>query len=187
MYAPLAYFAIYRLMLNQLINLFWTIVSFSVVGWYWGAFFAEKREEWPLYVIVVVSVFAFNIPARLVSTLIISENPRTYELMGIRVIRWFVQDGMLVNRVHRHWGKNRRVITNRANARQYLSKIAIQERYHYSCFVFFTLSALSAVSTGKIQMALLILMANIIYNVYPILLQQYNRLRIRKLLTLPGV
>lgn len=78
-----------------------------------------------------------------------------------------------------------RVISNQANARQYLSKIALQERYHYSCFVFFTLSAFSALVGGKIQMALLISIANVIYNVYPILLQQYNRLRIQRLLNLP--
>ncbi|MDR6806955.1 hypothetical protein J2Y45_004147 [Dyadobacter sp. BE34] len=174
-------------MLNQLINVLWTVLSFSVVGWYWGDFFAEKRGVWLLCGIVAVSVLVFHIPARLISALSISKNPRTYELMGIRVMRWFVQDGTLVNRVHQHLGKRRRVISNLANARQYLSKIAVQERYHYSCFVFFTLSALSAVAGGKIEMALLISMANVIYNVYPILLQQYNRLRIQRLLNLPGV
>lgn len=170
-------------MLNQLINVFWTVLSFSMVGWYWGEVFAEKQGEWLLYGTLGVSLLAFNIPARLISALNITKNPRTYELMGIRVIRWFVQDGMLVSRVHRHWGKKYKVISNQSNARQYLSKIAMQERYHYGCFAFFTLSALSAVATGKIQMALLISMANIIYNVYPILLQQYNRLRIQKLIS----
>ncbi|WP_031527383.1 glycosyl-4,4'-diaponeurosporenoate acyltransferase CrtO family protein [Dyadobacter crusticola] len=170
-------------MVNQLINIFWTIVSFSVVGWYWGEYFSEGRSVWVLYIIVVVSVFAFNIPAKLISTLNLSSKPRTYELVGVRMMRWLVQDGLLVKKINQHFGKKNVLISNRQSARTYLSKIALQERYHYSCFVFFALSAISALPVGNIRMALLISVWNIIYNVYPILLQQYNRLRIRKLLS----
>ncbi|KQS33927.1 hypothetical protein [Dyadobacter sp. Leaf189] len=169
-------------MLNQLINVFWTIVSFSLVGWYWGEFFSEKQSLWMLYIILVISVFSFNIPAKWISNLNLSTKTRTYELAGIRAMRWLVQDGMLVNRIQQKLGKKHKVISSRQSARSYLGKIAIQERYHYSCFVFFTLSAVSAIPAGKLQMALLITFWNIIYNVYPILLQQYNRLRIQKLL-----
>lgn len=165
-------------MLNQLINVFWTIVSFSVLGWYWGGYFAEKRTAWILYVIVIVSVFAFNIPAKLISALNLSSNTLTYQRVGIRALRWVVQDGMLVNRFSRN---KQKVIANAQSARNYLSKIEMQERYHYSCFVFFTLSSVSALSTGKVWMAFLATVSNIIYNVYPILLQQYNRLRIQKI------
>jgi hypothetical protein len=170
-------------MLNQLINVFWTIISFSVVGWYWGEYFAEDRVEWLLYVFIAASVLAFNIPVKLISVLNLSTNPRTYELIGVRAMRWLVQDGMLVHRVNQRLGKNQKVIPNRKAARRYLNKIVVQERYHYSCFVFFSLSSVSAILTGKIGLALLMAISNIIYNVYPILLQQYNRLRIRKLLS----
>ncbi|WP_369799789.1 hypothetical protein [Pedobacter sp. BMA] len=40
----------------------------------------------------------------------------------------------------------------------------------------------SAFLTGKPGMAMSILLCNIIYNVYPILLQQYNKTRINQLL-----
>jgi hypothetical protein len=170
-------------MLNQLINVFWTIISFSVVGWYWGEYFAEDRAEWLLYVFIVASVLAFNIPVKLISALNLSTNLRTYEWIGVRAMRWLVQDGMLVHRVNQRLGKDQKVIPNRQAARKYLNKIVVQERYHYSCFVFFSLSSVSAIPTGKIGLALLMAISNIIYNVYPILLQQYNRLRIRKLLS----
>lgn len=162
------------------------MLSFSALGWYWGEYFAEKRAEWLLYVFIVASVLAFNIPIKLIWALNLSTNPRAYELIGVRAMRWLVQDGMLVNRVRQRLGKRHKVITSRQSARAYLNKIVVQERYHYSCFVFFTLSAISAALAGKIQLALLISFWNIIYNVYPILLQQYNRLRIQKLLSRPG-
>jgi hypothetical protein len=170
-------------MLNQLINVFWTITSFSVVGWYWGEYFAEDRAEWLLYAFIVASVLAFNIPVKLISALNLSTDPRTYELIGVRAMRWLVQDGMLVQRVNQRLDRNQKVIPNREAARRYLNKIVVQERYHYGCFVFFSLSSASAIPAGKTGMALLMAISNIIYNVYPILLQQYNRLRIRKLLS----
>jgi hypothetical protein len=170
-------------MLNQLINIFWTIISFSALGWYWGEYFAEDRAEWLLYVFIVASVLAFNIPVKLISALNLSTNPRTYEWIGVRAMRWLVQDGMLVRRVNQRLGKNHKAIPNRQAALKYLNKIAMQERYHYCCFVFFSLSSVSAILTGKIGLALLMAISNIVYNVYPILLQQYNRLRIRKLIS----
>ncbi|SDG90719.1 hypothetical protein SAMN04487996_12536 [Dyadobacter soli] len=170
-------------MLNQLINVLWTIVSFSVVGCYWGMYFAEKRTGFMLYVIVFVSVIAFHVPAKLISALNLSSNTRAYERVGIRAMRWLVQDGMLVSRVNRYMGKSHRTVRNRQDAGSYLVKIAMQERFHYSCFVFFTLSSFSALSTGKMGMALLMTVSNIIYNLYPILLQQYNRLRIKRVLS----
>ncbi|MCF0072281.1 hypothetical protein LZD49_17505 [Dyadobacter sp. CY261] len=99
-------------MLNQLINVFWTLVSFSVTGHYWGQYFAERRSLWLVYVFIVISVFAYNIPAKWLSFFTLSTNTRTYELVGIRVMRWFVQDGMLVSRIQRMSGKKHKVIIN---------------------------------------------------------------------------
>lgn len=173
-------------MFNQLINIFWTIIAFSVTGHYWGQYFAEKHSLWLVYIYIVVSIFAYNIPARWVSFLTLSNNRRIYEMIGIRVMRWLVQDGMLVNRVNRRLGKKHRRISNIGSARAYLATIAVQERFHYSCFVFFALSAVSALVSGKVLLAISITFCNIVYNAYPILLQQYNRLRIKNLLYQSG-
>lgn len=169
-------------MFNQLINIFWTIIAFSVTGHYWGRYFTEKHSLWLVYIYIVISMFAYNIPARWVSFLTLSNNRRIYEMIGIRAMRWLVQDGMYVSRVNRRLGKKHRRISGTGSARAYLTTIAVQERFHYSCFVFFALSTASALRSGQVHLAISIMLCNIVYNVFPILLQQYNRLRIKNLL-----
>ena len=169
-------------MLNQVINLFWTIVSFAVFGVYWGRYFAEQRSPWVLALFIVLSILIWAIPAKWFSALTISKSKRTYERMGVKFLLLFVQNGTLVNRLQRKYSKKSGLIHNRSQAQSYLKTIAMQERYHYCCLVLFLLTTLSAFSTGKPCIALLITLCNILYNIYPILLQQYNRQRIGTLL-----
>ncbi|MEO6283145.1 MAG: hypothetical protein ABIN80_23720 [Dyadobacter sp.] len=170
-------------MLNQLINVFWTLASFMAVGSYWGVHFAEKRSPSVLGAIIVVSVLCYMTPRRWLSALTLSENRRTYERIGVKFMLWFVQNGTFVNRIQRKFSKEKAIITSRKKASTYLSTIDMQERYHYCCFVFFILSAISALLIGKTESAFFIMLWNILYNVYPILLQQYNRLRINSVLS----
>ncbi|MCB0710093.1 MAG: hypothetical protein KDC15_11960, partial [Chitinophagaceae bacterium] len=64
---------------------------------------------------------------------------------------------------------------------QYLSTIAMNERFHWMCFVFFMLSSIYAFTQGIILLGFLMFLANIPYNVASLLLQQYNKLRILKI------
>jgi hypothetical protein len=170
-------------MLNQLINVFWTVVSFTAVGYYWGLYFAEKRAPLTLVVIVILSILFYLTPRKWLSLLTLSNNRRIYERIGVRLILWFVQNGTFVNRIQRKFGKQRGMISSRKNALAYLSTIDMQERYHYCCLVFFALSSVSALVTGRTEEAFYISLSNIVYNIYPILLQQYSRLRIEMLLS----
>ena len=170
-------------MLNQLINVFWTIVSFAAVGFYWRVYITEKGSRWTLYVIIILSILFSIIPGKWLSALTLSSNRKTYERIGVRIVLWFVQNGTFVNRIQRKPASQKGLITNRRSALVYLKTIDMQERYHYCCFVFFTLSAFSALSFAKTEFALFISLSNIIYNVYPILVQQYNRLRINSVIS----
>jgi len=165
-------------MVNQLINVFWTVVSFIVVGSYWGEYIEEEPAMWPLYICIVMSILGFSVPKRWLSTFTLSSNPHTYERIGIKIMLWFVQNGKLVNRIERACGRKAGKVTKLKNIDVFLKTTTISEKYHFSCLIFFGLSTLSALSTGKIRFALYIMFWNIIYNVYPILLQQYVRLRI---------
>jgi TM2 domain-containing membrane protein YozV len=169
-------------MLNQLINIFWTMASFAVFGIYWGLYLAEKRSPLVLIAFVVISVLVYAIPARWLSILTLGKNRKFYERIGIKLFRYFVQNGTLVNRIQRKFTAKSGIIHNLREARNYLRTIAMQERFHYCCFILFSLSTVDAFYIGKPGMALLIILFNILYNAYPILLQQYNRLRINLVL-----
>jgi hypothetical protein len=62
--------------------------------------------------------------------------------------------------------------------KNYKSKIAMYERYHFICLVFFLASFVYAIHQQAFLISLLILMSNILYNIIPILIQQYNKLRL---------
>jgi hypothetical protein len=112
----------------------------------------------------------------------ISYKPVLYEHLGVRFIQKFVQDGTYINRAMRKNNAGHKVVNNRANAGKYMNTIAMYERYHFICFMFSVFTFVYALFNKQNGAAVFIMIANIIYNVYPILLQQYNKLRIRRLL-----
>lgn len=169
-------------MLNQIINLFWTILSFAILGTYWGLYFAEQRSPLVPVTFVVLSILISAIPNRWLRRLKLSNDKKTYQRIGVKLLMYFVQNGTLVNRIQRKYHKKSGIIHNRKQAQDYLKTIVIQEKFHYCCFALFLFTTVSAFSTGKPGMTLLIMLCNMLYNVYPILLQQYNRLRIDSLL-----
>jgi hypothetical protein len=164
-------------MLNQIINLFWTIACFIPIGWYWGLYLAEKRSHWILIMVIILSMLVYLLPAKWLDILTLSKQRKTYEKLGLKSFRYFVQNGTLVNRLK---SKQKRygIIHNREHAIGYLQAIAMQERFHYCCLILFTLTTICAFMTNRPLLGTVVLLSNILYNIFPILLQQYNRLRI---------
>ena len=171
-------------MLNQIINIFWTTLSFVIVGTYWGGYLAEQRSPIIMAVFVLLSIFTSFIPSSWIDKFTLSKRKKTYERIGVKWLLYFVQNGKLANSIQKKQGKRPGLIHSGKQAENYLKTIRMQEKYHYCCFVFFTLSIGSAFIIQKPGIALLILVCNVSYNVYPILLQQYNRIRINRLLML---
>jgi hypothetical protein len=159
--------------MNQVVNLFWTILCFIPVITYW---LSAGRLLW-CFIFIGLSVLSLLIPLK---HLQLSHNPKFYESLGVRFARKFVQQGEYVNRFIRKTNPNYRIVKHKANAAQYLKTTVMYERFHLMCFIYFVLTAIHALITGQYLLLALILIANIIYNVYPILLQQYNRTRIAR-------
>jgi hypothetical protein len=142
-----------REFLNQLINFFWTAAGFAVVLMYW-----LKAD----------------------SNLVLG-HPKTYEQWGVKRIRQFVQNGDLVNKATANTEPGQNHVKDSRSREKYLRTIVMYERYHLICFAFFCLTALHAGFNGEARYALTIMLSNVLYNIAPILLQQYNRARILKL------
>lgn len=160
-------------LVNQLINLFWTALCCIPVVLYWVS--ADRSWLWPF---LAVSGLGLLVSGRFYQ---LSYNRRFYESLGVKWVRRFVQDGELVSRFARRRMPDHRVIRNKAAGRSYLKTVAMYERYHFLCFLFFLFSGVHAALSGRLAMALLLFVCNIVYNVYPILLQQFNRIRLERL------
>ncbi len=150
---------------NQLINFFWTILCFAGIFIYWYS----APLVVTLYWFIGGSLASALIPTKYYQ---LSRRRKYYERLGVKRIRALVQDGS--------WRRqgNAALIGSRIQAANYLKTVAMYQRFHMICLVFFTLSAGHALAHHRIGLAVIITISNIIYNVCPILLQQYNRARI---------
>ena len=146
---------------NQCINFFWTILCFAPVLSFWIKNGIDQR----LYIFMAISCLAALTPEQVLNRLQISKRQKFYHKIGIKIVQKLVQDGQ--------WS---------GDLRRYLSTIAMYERFHWCCFLFFTATTIYGYPSSNWAWKLGILIANLLYNVYPILLQQYNKMRIKRIL-----
>ncbi|NCD70130.1 glycosyl-4,4'-diaponeurosporenoate acyltransferase CrtO family protein [Mucilaginibacter agri] len=163
--------------INQFINFFWTILCFLPILFYWPG----KGYTW-LIVFIVAGLIWGLLPNKLLRYFQLSKRARFYESTGVKFIRSYVQNGTYANRIASKPGTAPKVIANRTAARKYLNAINLYERFHLACMVFFILTFIHALVNGQYVISLLIFISNIIYNLAPILLQQYNKLRVMRVL-----
>jgi hypothetical protein len=152
-------------MRNQLLNIVWTIIGFLPVCLFW--FNVEIGLSF--LISLICSFVAACLPERIYIQLHISKDYKKFEALGVRFLKRFSQHG--------DFKKN-----GAKGIKSYLGTLAMFERFHYICLVFFLASCIYAFLDQQIVLGLMIFLANAIYNVFPILLQQYNRLRMMKVL-----
>jgi hypothetical protein len=159
--------------MNQVVNLFWTIVCFIPLITYWSI---TGHLLW-CFIFIGISVLSQALPF---GRLQLSSNPRFYESLGVKFIRKFVQHGEYINKLYRKAQPHYRVVKDKAGAAQYMKTIMMYERFHFMCFVFFLSTAVHALISSHYMLFIIIFIANVMYNIYPMLLQQYNRARIAR-------
>ena len=161
--------------LNQLINAFWTFLCFAPVVSYW---IAIRIDTW--FYLFLVSAFLIGLlPERILNKCQMSNRRKTYERAGAKLIRKFVQNGDWLNYIRLN--RKHIVINDVGQADKYLKTIAMYERYHWMCFIFFLFTTIHGFVSGYITDGCLIIASNILYNVSAIFLQQYNKMRIKQL------
>jgi hypothetical protein len=159
--------------MNQAVNFFWTILCFIPVIGFW-----LTADMFTCYIFIGISIASLLLPAKLLQ---LSNQPKFYEKLGIKLIRKFVQNGEYINAFLKKRNPQYKTIHGKAGATSYMNTVIMYERYHFLCFVFFLLTGMFAIISARYTVAAFIFLANIIYNICPILLQQYNVVRIQKI------
>ncbi len=162
---------------NQLVNLLWSVLCIGPLAYYC---YYNLAPAW-LYAFLIVSFIPFLLPKVFFDRIQLSTSTKAYGRLGIRIVRKFTQDGDLIN----HWLQLKfpgYSPAKRVSLQQHVVRSYINEKFHVGCCLFFLLSSLYAVRQGHWGWVVSILMSNLIYNLYPILLQQYNRIRLTQLI-----
>jgi hypothetical protein len=107
---------------------------------------------------------------------------RTYESVGVRQFKRYASNGDLINRWVRRLDAKHRLITDKRSAQLWLEETRRGERSHLVLLLMGLLTAAYAAHIDWQGWAAGLLVSNIVFNGYPVLLQRYNRCRIERLL-----
>jgi hypothetical protein len=104
---------------------------------------------------------------------------RLYGPPGILLFKRITPNGDLVNRLARRRYPGYRVLGGRADLAKYLEGMRSGERAHLVFLLMGLFTAVYAARIGWHRWALFLTLGNVAFNLYPVMLQRYNRARLR--------
>ncbi len=163
------------ILLNSIINVFWSIITLFP-----ATVFCYRYVSLKLFaIIIVVSFFPVFLPVSFLNNIQVFKKRLTYKKVGVEFISRFTQNGAFVNNIIKKRYPGYKVVLSTKQSRvNLLRQTYMFEKFHLLLFVFFTVLIFYALIHQYYWWALVLLLSNIIYNVYPCLLQQYTRLRL---------
>jgi hypothetical protein len=159
---------------NAIPNFLWTIIHLAPSMIYCWNYTAPQG----IYIGLGGSFLFALLPAGLLKRLQLSSDTAVYKKIGVGIIRKYSQDGDLINRLLRKQYPAYRVIEGERAMPAYISKTYMAERFHLMMLVFMGFISVWALLEQRWGWALLIMVNNVLYNLYPMFLQQYNRIRL---------
>ncbi len=128
--------------------------------------------------VFIACLAAWWLPASYYKVRSFERSGRVYEVLGVKLFRWFVPDGDLANRWRRHREPTHRIIRNRRFAEAFVARTELSEKSHMVVLLVGLVSAAYAWQIGWQGWAIYLTVGNLLVNVYPILLQRYTRARL---------
>lgn len=161
---------------NAATNVLWSLLAFAPVSIFCYRF---MEPAW-LWAFVVASVMALMVPVSMLRHLELSSTVTTYRKLGVHWVNHFVQHGTLINRLLKRRYPEYRPKRSRTWTVHLVQSTYVQERFHWAALLFFLLISMYGIAHGFPGWALLITILNVVYNLYPIWLQQYIRVRLNR-------
>jgi len=159
---------------NAVPNVLWSALALAPIGLYC---YQLMPRPW-LYGFLGVSLLAYAVPAAWFGYWQLSRRPARYRQLGVVLAGRLTQNGDFVNRLIRRRYPAYRHLPSRAALAGLVRTTYHQERFHLVLFLFFLLTSAYAAVRGQAGWCGLLLLTNVGYNVYPMWLQQYLRVRL---------
>ncbi|TGD77817.1 hypothetical protein [Hymenobacter wooponensis] len=159
---------------NAVPSVFWSVLHLVPLS----LFCYQYLPRLWLYGSIGVSLLMYAIPKAWFRRWQLSARPVAYQRLGIAIVGHLTQHGSVVHGlIRRHYPQYRRA-RSRQSVAGLLGNTYHMERFHVAALVFFLLCSISAATQGRWGWAVGLAVLNITYNLYPIWLQQYLRLRL---------
>jgi len=169
----------WQVLINQGINLTYTVIFFFPVFIFW----MENDTEVPLIIILTCSLSVFFLPKKFFDYVQLSKQKSFYRNLWIDKFQHVTQQGKYIQLIIQRFTGKVEYAHKKKKIKQLKSQIRAFESFHWASCIFFMGTALFAITQESFLLAFAIMVSNIAYNVIPILIQQYNKLR----LAMPGV
>ncbi|RPD49429.1 hypothetical protein DNI29_01090 [Hymenobacter sediminis] len=159
---------------NAVPSVFWSVVGLVPLSVFC---YRHLAQPW-LYGFLMGSGLLYLIPKSWFRWWQLSARLAVYRRLGVPLVNHFTQHGTLINQLIRVRYPRYRHVGTRASVRALIGGSYHMERFHLALFVFFLLISGYAAVRGQAGWALLLSGLNVLYNLYPIWLQQYLRIRL---------
>ena len=160
----------------MILNLLWTALFLVPVTIFCYNFINPTVT----YILLGVSLIPIFFPNSFFDRIQLSRDPHWYSRIGVKRINTFAQHGTVINKILRKKYPDFKVISRtKASIKKQYKQTYFFEKFHFSLFLFFTIMTIFAGIQGHIDWVLILTVSNLLYNIYPNLLQQYIRVKLR--------
>ena len=133
---------------------------------------------------VIGALIARSLPENYYRLRFFELSGRLYEWVGIRRFKRVVPDGDYLNRLVRQSNPQHRLISSQESLIQFEARTRLAERLHLGALILPVPCIAHAVALKWTGFALWMVLANVAFHAYPILLQRYTRGRILRVVRL---
>lgn len=135
-----------------------------------------------MIIFIAVSYLISRLPKKMYDQFQISSDLEVYKKLGVDKFKKLSTNGDLINRTIRKKFPAHRNVTNIETVKEKLNETYVIEKSHTVLFVFCLLTNIYAILTNSYVTAIILFLGNILFNYYPNLLQQFNRIRYKKVI-----
>lgn len=157
-------------------NLVWTALFVIPIAIFCYRYLTPKLT----YTLLGVSLIPIFFPNSFFDTIQLSKNAYWYRRMGVMHINTLAQNGRLLGDILRKKYPQFKVVSmSKVSIKKQYYQTYFFEKFHFSLFLFFTVVTIHAVIQGHFYWVLALSICNLLYNIYPNLLQQYIRVKLK--------
>jgi hypothetical protein len=161
-------------------NLLLTALFLIPITYFCYTFLSPKTT----YILLGLSLIPIFFPNAFFDSIQLSRSAPFYKRIGVKYINAFAQNGALLNEFLRKKHPHFKVISkNKSSIRKQYYQTYFFEKFHFALFLFFTIVTIYAVIQGHFYWVLILTISNFFYNIYPNLLQQYIRVKLKSAVT----
>ena len=160
---------------NMIPNVVWSVLNLVPIFIYCY----NKVDHSPLYIFMILSVIPAFFPNSFYDRIQAGRTTRIYKRLGVGFVNKLAQNGTIINHlVRKKFPNYKMIVYQRSSINKLLQQTYMLEKFHFIMFVFFILITIYALVENHFWWAIIISATNLLYNIYPNLLQQYVRLKL---------